>query len=825
MSRRFAPALALALALLAAGTAPAVEIGTSFTYQGRLVVSGVPANGQYDIRFELFDAASGGISVGSIIERFNTTVVDGLFSTSIDMGGAFNTGQERYLEIGVRPAGSGGGYTTLAGRVRLLAVPYAQYSRDADRLDGRHVSELSLFDHTHQLSALPGAVTDNQVPNDITVNLAQDSAQLDGLDSTAFSLSDHTHFALYGPPGSPYQSNMVAAATQTGTLVVAHTISAPDAEFPGQFTIQGGQAIGAGEEPGGNVIIKGGRGTDTATGGDGGSVILQGGDGDGDGPTAGGDIVLEPSNGRNGGPNGATYLNGSTIAANLALSGPVRDFNGSMGFDDQVLTTDGANVFWENPTITALSAPDGDPADALAADDDGSLVFTNGQAITSYATELRMEHNDNAIRFGTHSSTNLSILGGSSTVGGGVFRVEATAPSGIGNSGTALALKAGGGFQDGGNASLTAGNGGQGNAGSLALTAGSIISVGAAGAGGPVNIAAGNAYQGGGGDVTIEAGDSLFATGAATPGGDVFLNPGTGISGGADGKVIANGAFVANNANGVSITLDPSTAANPQVTFAAGTAASGKLTIAAPDAPLSNTDGRDIEVIAGDGVIAGVGNGGDVLIRAGNGAGLSGGVGGDGGSVTITAGNGDSDSNQQDGGSIVLTAGSGQGGGTAGIVQSASRLAVLRTTASHPIHVGTGASNGNGAHVTAGGMWTNGSDVNSKTAFEEVDPQAILAKVLALPVSRWQYQGEPEGVRHIGPMAQDFMEAFHLGESERHIGTVDADGVALAAIKGLHETTDERLQSLEAENAELRARLAAMEAAIARMTTTEGVAR
>jgi hypothetical protein len=45
-------------------------------------------------------------------------------------------------------------------------------------------------------------------------------------------------------------------------------------------------------------------------------------------------------------------------------------------------------------------------------------------------------------------------------------------------------------------------------------------------------------------------------------------------------------------------------------------------------------------------------------------------------------------------------------------------------------------------------------------------------------------------------MAQDFHAAFGLGTDERHIATVDADGVALAAIQGLNE-------KVEAKNAEI----------------------
>jgi dTDP-4-amino-4,6-dideoxygalactose transaminase len=48
----------------------------------------------------------------------------------------------------------------------------------------------------------------------------------------------------------------------------------------------------------------------------------------------------------------------------------------------------------------------------------------------------------------------------------------------------------------------------------------------------------------------------------------------------------------------------------------------------------------------------------------------------------------------------------------------------------------------------------------------------------------------------MGVMAQDFYAAFGIGEDERHITTIDADGVAFAAIQGLNE-------KLETENAAL----------------------
>ncbi len=117
-----------------------------------------------------------------------------------------------------------------------------------------------------------------------------------------------------------------------------------------------------------------------------------------------------------------------------------------------------------------------------------------------------------------------------------------------------------------------------------------------------------------------------------------------------------------------------------------------------------------------------------------------------------------------------------------------------------------------GVQLTAGsGAWANLSDRNAKTEIVPLDDAAILAKVAALPVSSWQYKSE-RGVRHVGPMAQDFYAAFGVGTDDRHITSIDEDGVALAAIKALNAEN----AGLQAENATLRQRLARDEAVRAR---------
>ncbi len=91
-----------------------------------------------------------------------------------------------------------------------------------------------------------------------------------------------------------------------------------------------------------------------------------------------------------------------------------------------------------------------------------------------------------------------------------------------------------------------------------------------------------------------------------------------------------------------------------------------------------------------------------------------------------------------------------------------------------------------------GGSWNNLSDRNVKTNFAAVDTRAILRGVLGLPISTWNYKSQEPSVRHIGPMAQDFFSTFKVGDGDKTISTVDPDGVAFAAIQGLHEELKDR---------------------------------
>jgi hypothetical protein len=116
---------------------------------------------------------------------------------------------------------------------------------------------------------------------------------------------------------------------------------------------------------------------------------------------------------------------------------------------------------------------------------------------------------------------------------------------------------------------------------------------------------------------------------------------------------------------------------------------------------------------------------------------------------------------------------------------------------------------GQTAAYVAGTVYANGvaltSDRNAKANFSPVNPGEVLAGVSSLPITEWQYKLDAGGIKHLGPMAQDFHAAFGLnGSDDKHISMVDEEGVALAAIQGLDQKLDAKGRQLEAENLELR---------------------
>jgi trimeric autotransporter adhesin len=122
----------------------------------------------------------------------------------------------------------------------------------------------------------------------------------------------------------------------------------------------------------------------------------------------------------------------------------------------------------------------------------------------------------------------------------------------------------------------------------------------------------------------------------------------------------------------------------------------------------------------------------------------------------------------------------------------------------------------------SGGVWTNASDRNLKEGFAPVDGSSLLAKLNAVPMQSWKYKTDRSGIRHLGPMAQDFRAAFGLGEDDKHISTIDEGGLALAAIQELYREDlkkDATIRHLQAQIKEQRAKGRLQDAQIAALTS------
>lgn len=74
----------------------------------------------------------------------------------------------------------------------------------------------------------------------------------------------------------------------------------------------------------------------------------------------------------------------------------------------------------------------------------------------------------------------------------------------------------------------------------------------------------------------------------------------------------------------------------------------------------------------------------------------------------------------------------------------------------------------------------------------------ILARLEDLPIGYWTYGWEDPTVRHLGPMAQDFWNAYGLGVTDRRINAIDGQGVLMASVQALVRRVEELEREVEA---------------------------
>ena len=775
MKKNLLPLLAL-LTSLTLGQAQT----TTFTYQGSLTDSGALANGSYDLQFTLRDALTAGNPVGGPLIVAPVRVIDGRFTITLDFGAVAFPGADRWLELGVRTNGSGIAYTLLSPRQAVTAAPYAIQAASASvAITATHVT---------------GAIADGQL-----------SANIPRLAGSAIFAGTvtATNFSGNGAGLTNVNAAMLGGLTTTNFWQLGgNGDSDPSTNFLGtldnqrlEFRVNNTRALRL--EPTANDASHSNL------------VNVVGG---------------SPVNFVGAGVYGATIAGGGAAryAAAIALSN-------SVFADLSTLGGGGANTIQTNSPYSTLGGG-----------------FTNTiQANSPYSTIAGGANNT--------VQSNASF----STVGGGFKNaIQTNAPystitGGIGNTiqTNALISTIGGGFGntiqiDGGSSTIGGGyvNTIQANASSATLSGG---------IGNTIQAAASYSTLGGGSGNTIQTN----ATASTLGGGEqntIQANANNSTLGGGYGNTIENNASHStfgggyNNtiqANASSATLGGGALNRIQLNASHSTLGGGYQNIIGTNAAYSTLGGGDSNELLNNAHHSTLGGGEGNIVTGPHGV-VPGGRYNQAGSNSFAAGYRAkavhagafvwADSQQYDflsttnnefrvraNGGVVLA-----GGGDAGHPQlrleqtagdscrlqmdtdisfwqfAADRDGKLRFNNGSDQMVLDG-----GGNLTIRGAYSSGSDRNIKTNFSAVEARAVLAKVVALPIQRWAYK-QDAATPHIGPMAQDFFAAFGVGADDKHIATVDADGVALAAIQGLNQIVQEkgaRISRLETELSELQA--------------------
>ncbi len=112
------------------------------------------------------------------------------------------------------------------------------------------------------------------------------------------------------------------------------------------------------------------------------------------------------------------------------------------------------------------------------------------------------------------------------------------------------------------------------------------------------------------------------------------------------------------------------------------------------------------------------------------------------------------------------------------LIRASGGVGIGTNSPAHPLHMASG------AHVTAGGTWTNASSREYKTdikSFNDEEYSEILKKLEDLDVVHFKYKSEPD-VKHIGMIAEDVPD--EIANKERNgIPTADAIAFLMAAVK------------------------------------------
>ncbi len=181
------------------------------SFQGRLVnpATNAPLNGTYDLEFTFWSLPVGGSQVGATVPRNGQDIVNGLYTTNLEVDPLNFNGREQWLQIRVRP--NLGIWQTLSPRVQIQPSAYA----------------LSLLPGA-QISGTPTAWTDGWVLNVRTDAAYPLASAVLGTTATGYAVRGNSAggYGLYG-----YSEN--------GNAVVGTSIT----KTAGIFSSQGGYGI------------------------------------------------------------------------------------------------------------------------------------------------------------------------------------------------------------------------------------------------------------------------------------------------------------------------------------------------------------------------------------------------------------------------------------------------------------------------------------------------------------------------------------------------------------------------------------------------------
>ena len=766
------------LLLVLAGAAGAEPLGTAISYQGRLVEQGIPAEGAHDFQFVLYAQANGGAPLLPALVLEDLDVRGGLFDAVLDFGPDAFLGERVYLEIGVRPGASVGAFELLDPRQLLTPTPYALRPAAGSvgdvELEDAAVTAPKLADGAVSAPKLQAGAVGTPAIADAAVTAAKLAPDA----FSGFALADGAVTTPKLADGAVATAKIADAAV-TGPKLATDAVGAAQIADGAVATAELADAAVTGPKLAANAV---------------GAAQLA------DNAVASAEIVdgsVQPQDlnlaglagnywGVGGNAAGAGAFLGTTNGAPLELRSDVGVVvNGTRFNNNTEFTVRGSPVpvepnadlgMWPRGATAFfnLSAIGTAPADAAF-----SIQSVGTSPFTGYITRLLLDY-DGALRLGGGAIDPLARLHVTRTAIG-LDAADIPDPMELVLEDVDAQL------------GLYSTNGGGG---------GSVIALGELDGTGAFVNQWGLYRRTTGGNAALQYAFGTSPTAAANPVVAELATDGAAAFGAS--ATLGTGSFAF--ADGSSASAFGPTAANQFVVRATGGAALN-------GAPFSSA--TELTVNA-DSTAAG--SGAEVLLRPG----------GNTRAYSIQA-SGDTALNT----TFILYY--RDPGGTEPLlpylVIRPNGFATINPATSgggyilpaFPFSVGTSGdtSNGNGAHVTAGGTWVNGSSRTFKEAFTAIDPLEVLARVVSLPVSRWRYRGH-EGEWHLGPTAEDFHAAFGLGDDARYIGTVDADGVALAALKGMDQklgATREQLASdnarLRAEVDELRARLARIEALVA----------